>query len=73
VTLHFADGATASGFKLVVGADGVRSKIRHLVRTFLSSSHKAMDMTDLFCVTNAGDRRNAQIFRLRLCYRPYSP
>ena len=31
VTLHFAEGSTATGFKLVVGADGVRSKIRHLV------------------------------------------
>ena len=31
VTLHFSDGTTASEFKLVVGADGVRSKIRHLV------------------------------------------
>ncbi|CAM1509551.1 Fc.00g032900.m01.CDS01 [Cosmosporella sp. VM-42] len=31
VSLHFADGTTAAGFKLVVGADGVNSKIRHLV------------------------------------------
>ena len=31
VSLFFADGSTATGFKLVVGADGVRSKIRHLV------------------------------------------
>jgi 2-polyprenyl-6-methoxyphenol hydroxylase-like FAD-dependent oxidoreductase len=31
VVLKFADGSTATGFKLVVGADGVRSKIRHLV------------------------------------------
>ncbi|KAH7038960.1 hypothetical protein B0J12DRAFT_764437 [Macrophomina phaseolina] len=31
VVLTFADGSTASGFKLVVGADGVASKIRHLV------------------------------------------
>ena len=32
VVLTFADGSTASGFKLVVGADGTWSKIRHLVR-----------------------------------------
>ncbi|KAF3395648.1 Tetracycline resistance protein from transposon [Talaromyces pinophilus] len=31
IVLSLADGTTASGFKLVVGADGVRSKIRHLV------------------------------------------
>lgn len=31
VDLTFADGTTASGFKLVVGADGVWSDIRHLV------------------------------------------
>ncbi|KAF9630292.1 hypothetical protein BFW01_g854 [Lasiodiplodia theobromae] len=31
VVLTFADGSTRSGFKLVVGADGVNSKIRHLV------------------------------------------
>lgn len=35
IVLTLADGTTASGFKLVVGADGVRSKIRHLVRFFL--------------------------------------
>ncbi|KAB8246401.1 hypothetical protein BDV35DRAFT_405141 [Aspergillus flavus] len=31
VILEFEDGTIASGFKLVVGADGLRSKIRHLV------------------------------------------
>ncbi|KAJ6056803.1 uncharacterized protein N7446_007694 [Penicillium canescens] len=31
VQLNFTDGTTTSGFKLVVGADGLRSKIRHLV------------------------------------------
>ncbi|PYI12671.1 putative monooxygenase [Aspergillus sclerotiicarbonarius CBS 121057] len=31
VVLEFEDGSTASGFNLVVGTDGVRSKIRHLV------------------------------------------
>ncbi|KAB5580887.1 hypothetical protein GE09DRAFT_455594 [Coniochaeta sp. 2T2.1] len=31
VVLTFADGTTASGFKLVVGADGTWSKVRHLV------------------------------------------
>ncbi|PIG87648.1 monooxygenase [Aspergillus arachidicola] len=31
VVLEFEDGTAASGFKLVVGADGMRSKIRHLV------------------------------------------
>lgn len=35
IILTLADGTTAYGFKLVVGADGVRSKIRHLVRFFL--------------------------------------
>lgn len=34
ITLHFADGTTAEGFKMVVGADGVRSKIRHLVSPY---------------------------------------
>ncbi|KAF9894104.1 hypothetical protein FE257_009077 [Aspergillus nanangensis] len=33
VVLTFADGTTASGFKLVVGADGTFSRIRHLVTT----------------------------------------
>lgn len=32
VILSFTDGTKASGFKLVVGADGTFSKIRHLVR-----------------------------------------
>lgn len=31
VVLKLTDGTTASGFKLVVGADGHHSKIRHLV------------------------------------------
>ena len=31
VVLTFTDGTTATGFKLVVGADGTYSKIRHLV------------------------------------------
>jgi len=31
IVINFADGTTASGFKLVVGADGTFSKIRHLV------------------------------------------
>lgn len=31
VVLTFTDGTIASGFKLVVGADGTASKIRHLV------------------------------------------
>ncbi|KAK2624391.1 hypothetical protein QTJ16_006341 [Diplocarpon rosae] len=33
VLLKFEDGTTASGFKLVVGADGAFSKVRHLVTT----------------------------------------
>ncbi|KAJ5476125.1 hypothetical protein N7475_001854, partial [Penicillium sp. IBT 31633x] len=31
VVLQFVDGTTASGFRLIVGADGTASKIRHLV------------------------------------------
>ncbi|KUJ22317.1 FAD/NAD(P)-binding domain-containing protein [Mollisia scopiformis] len=31
VVLHFGDGISATGFKLVIGADGSNSKIRHLV------------------------------------------
>ncbi|KAK4171977.1 hypothetical protein QBC36DRAFT_294808 [Triangularia setosa] len=31
IVLNFADGTTASGFRLVVGADGTWSKVRHLV------------------------------------------
>ncbi|KAL7765082.1 hypothetical protein ACKLNR_002998 [Fusarium oxysporum f. sp. zingiberi] len=31
IVLAFTDGTTASGFNLVVGADGTNSKIRHLV------------------------------------------
>ena len=31
VVLTFTDGTTATGFKLVVGADGTNSQIRHLV------------------------------------------
>ncbi|KAK0105033.1 hypothetical protein ONS95_004599 [Cadophora gregata] len=31
ILLKFEDGTTAKGFKLVIGADGLRSKIRHLV------------------------------------------
>ncbi|KAL5610355.1 hypothetical protein FOVSG1_005036 [Fusarium oxysporum f. sp. vasinfectum] len=31
IVLTFADGTMASGFKLIVGADGTNSKIRHLV------------------------------------------
>ncbi|KAK4683065.1 hypothetical protein QC764_121840 [Podospora pseudoanserina] len=31
IVLNFADGTTASGFGLVVGADGTWSKVRHLV------------------------------------------
>jgi len=35
MSIHFADGNSESGFRLVVGADGARSKARSLV----SSSH----------------------------------
>jgi 2-polyprenyl-6-methoxyphenol hydroxylase-like FAD-dependent oxidoreductase len=31
IVLSFVDGTSATGFKLVVGADGTWSKIRHLV------------------------------------------
>lgn len=31
IVLHFENGDTATGFKLVVGADGAFSKVRHLV------------------------------------------
>jgi len=31
VSVHFKDGSVASGFQLVVGADGARSKVRDLV------------------------------------------
>jgi 2-polyprenyl-6-methoxyphenol hydroxylase-like FAD-dependent oxidoreductase len=36
IILEFENGTTASGFKLVVGADGVRSKSRHLVTSLVS-------------------------------------
>lgn len=32
IVLHLSDGTTATGFKLVVGADGTWSKVRSLVR-----------------------------------------
>lgn len=38
IVLHFVDGTTATGFKLVVGADGTWSKIRHLV-CYLALEH----------------------------------
>lgn len=41
IVLHFADGETATGFKLVVGADGTWSKCRHLV----SLVHRYLDGT----------------------------
>lgn len=41
VILEFEDGTIASGFKLVVGADGLRSKIRHLV-SFLN--HRQLEV-----------------------------
>lgn len=43
VVLTFTDGTTASGFKLVVGADGTASQIRHLVWIrALQSQHYAL-------------------------------
>lgn len=40
VVLSFTDGTTASGFDLIVGADGTFSKIRHLV--IIRSHHQAL-------------------------------
>ena len=43
VFISFADGTTASGFKLVVGADGAWSRVRHLVGpSFLVNPFGAM-------------------------------
>ncbi|KAL4880382.1 hypothetical protein BJY04DRAFT_228659 [Aspergillus karnatakaensis] len=49
VVLTFADGTTASGFKLVVGADGTFSKIRHLVTSAQPAySNKLFITTKIF-------------------------
>jgi len=47
IVLTLADGTTVAGFKLVVGADGTWSKVRHLVRVYwvYSSSLRALLMT----------------------------
>ena len=41
VIISFTDGTTASGFKLVVGADGTWSRVRHLV----SLSRRSRELT----------------------------
>ncbi|KAK4207426.1 hypothetical protein QBC37DRAFT_455688 [Rhypophila decipiens] len=46
IVLTFADGSTASGFDLVVGADGTWSKVRHLV-----TNAKPVYSGDLFLTT----------------------
>ena len=48
IVLSFADGTTASGFKLVVGADGTWTKIRHLVRHTLQPPRRYEHMTKRF-------------------------
>jgi 2-polyprenyl-6-methoxyphenol hydroxylase-like FAD-dependent oxidoreductase len=52
IVLTFADGTRASGFKLVVGADGTDSKVRHLVSCLIIlSSHSSQ--ANLSKVTDA--------------------
>jgi 2-polyprenyl-6-methoxyphenol hydroxylase-like FAD-dependent oxidoreductase len=56
IVLSFGDGTSASGFKLVVGADGTWSKIRHLVWCILLVKCPSARLANCF-TGNAGKAR----------------
>lgn len=69
VVLKMSDGTTASGFKLVVGADGVRSKIRHLVSHRTPLLLGKASVIDTFL--HLGDSRSTKVRWHRLCHRTH--
>lgn len=65
IVLKFEDGTEATGFKLIVGADGANSHIRHLVCPPLSSIKLSLNF--------AGNARQTKILRHSLLDRQNPP
>lgn len=72
VVLTFANGETATGFKLVVGADGTWSKLRHLVSVAHAYAERREHLADQ-CRLRTPSRSTLATYSLPARFTPPTP